>query len=406
MSRLSNTLALLGEASDTALEEEALCLIEDEPPSQGLVQVLGTCASLRAHAGDPQGALPLIARIEQATGQIGLPESAVAPGLVGMALTMLGDETALQSFSRAVELAHDQGRGQFGVCHRRELRGKPHPFPRPEAGSRPASSHVELARTRRDRFAEGYCLELAFMCQVWMGEWPAALAEASELDARLQAQEDTWDLQLLRATHALLLALMGRPVEAEPLASWAEQTSRSLSSLPFLRVVSLVSLAKVRAALGRADDARDLLRECAAIRPGAKGQCDYIQRLPHAVRTALVLSVRPRAQTGRGRASRLPLRDVRAHRSRRLAGLRGAGLRSGCSLSGSVAASGWDDLGVPFEAAQCRLSLARALAGLGHVEAKGEAELARRSFTDLGARPAVCEAQDFISQLSQGVRTP
>lgn len=62
----------------------------------------------------------------------------------------------------------------------------------------------------------------------------------------------------------------------------------------------------------------------------------------------------------------------------------------------------WDAVGCPFEVAQSRLTLARALAGLGdHQSCRGELEAARSAFAALGAGPSVTEAESLRRSLLQ-----
>ena len=208
-------------------------------------------------------------------------------------------------------------------------------------------------------------------------------------------------LNLLRATWALTLTLLGSPHEAQPLAVWAEESSRvTRSLLPGARAACLVSLAVVEHALGRHDETRRLLLECGSILRGARGHPDYITRLPHALRLALGLD---EDEVARELAAGVPRGSAFA--TAVLLALDGLlAMREGdqrlASQMLAESAVDWGRLGVPYEAAHAHLGEAHALASAGETRRAAKATAhARRMFERLGAIPDVAATDVLLRSL-------
>ncbi len=401
MVKLSYTLDLLGEERDDHMEEHALSLLEDEPPSPELLYVLNSCASKAVHDCHPERAIQLCDRIADVNEQLRLPESTLALEIRAMARTLLGKQQAVGDFERALDLADSRSLGHEACATGANFAESLVIFAGPAAALERLEKTTELARRRHDSFAESYCRVLAFTSLVWRGEWQTALADVRDLDATLARQSDLWDLNLLRATWALTLTLLGSPHEAQPLAVWAEESSRvTRSLLPGARAACLVSLAVVEHALGRHDETRRLLLECGSILRGARGHPDYITRLPHALRLALGLD---EDEVARELAAGVPRGSAFA--TAVLLALDGLlAMREGdqrlASQMLAESAVDWGRLGVPYEAAHAHLGEAHALASAGETRRAAKATAhARRMFERLGAIPDVAATDVLLRSL-------
>ena len=403
MVRLSYTRQLLGEDSDDHMEEHALSLLEGEPSSPDVLEVVYYCASTAVHDCHPELAIELCDRAAYVNEQLRLPESPKVLEIRAMAWTLLGKQRAVEDFERALELADGLSLGHEDCATGANFAESLVIFSGPAAALKQLDRPSELAWRRHDSFAEGYCRLLKLTNLVWLGEWRTALAEMRQLDATLAEQSDLWDLHLLRATSALLLCLTGSPTEAQPLALWAEESSRmAKSSLPGTRAACLVSLAAVEHRLGHHCEARRLLRECGDIQHGARGHPDYITRLPHALRLALTLD---EPEIARGLATGVPDGSAFAaaalHALDGLLATRQGEPRQAAQILAKAAAD-WSELGVPYEAAHALLGAAQALGSEGRARlATTTAEQARGDFERLGALPDVDAADVLLRVLSR-----
>ena len=276
---------LLGEVAEGGTAEDALAMLKGESPSIELVDVMVQCASEAANRCRAQRVLELSEQIDQANELLGLPQSTRALEFRGLAHALLGEKRSLDDYAQAFDLAKGRRLGKEACSLGANWAESLLLFSGPAAALERLQTTYDTACHRGDEFAQAYCRELIFTSLLWLGKWQEAVREARDLDDLLAAQADQWDLQLLRGTHALLLVLLGRPNEARPLAEWAEESSRT-SPLPATRASCLISRATVCEALGEQARAHDLLVECDRLPHDTRGNPDFVQRLPHAIRLA------------------------------------------------------------------------------------------------------------------------
>jgi DNA-binding NarL/FixJ family response regulator len=242
-----------------------------------------------------------------------------------------------------------------------------------------------------------------------------------------------WISAVCRMHYGGILTAAGRWSEAE------EQLSSSLrlhdSGMRAMRSGSAVRLADLRVRQGRLQEASALLRDNEfdgqAVLPlarlhlfrGEPDVADAVLRraLGTGVETvldapALALLAEVRAATGRMEEAqalharlRLLAEESRLAHVQALSAQVAGVLRRATDQDGAVpcfeeALRGFTRAGLPWEAARCRLALARVLAGTGGAVAAAEARAALDVFRGLGARVDADEAATVLRDL--GVRPP
>jgi DNA-binding NarL/FixJ family response regulator len=196
------------------------------------------------------------------------------------------------------------------------------------------------------------------------------------------------------ATLALLRLRQGRLPEAEALVAGREEHAAVLLALAELRLAE--GRPEVAAALlerGLASSAGDMLASSRLLAPLVSAHlalgdraaaCDAAARLARLADDCGRLLVQARAQLA---AAQLALADRDAVRAQAAARL---------------ALDAFARLGMPYEAAEARLELARALAARGHPLAIEDARAALAAFRELGATRAVDAAAALLRELGAG----
>jgi len=387
---------LLADGQETAIETEQAG--EWETPSAEMVDVLSARASKALYAGQSAAGLALLGRVITLCADLDFPEPMDALSTRGAVRCDMGDVGGLEDHRRALKLAQDRGAAHFCCSFYANLGEYTNPYKGPRAALEFHEAGLQLARSRRDEMAECYCRALRFLDLVLAGEWDSCVEEAGELDTYLEAREDNWDLQLVRATTGLLYVWRGDPHAADAKTAWAEERSR-LSHIASTRFACLASRAVVAEALGGETEARELLAACGKLQY-AVHMTDSALRMPAVVRLCLLLDLDAQA-----RALGAELPPSRPYDMGTLASL-DAGLaeKRGEPASAAqlyeAAERQWTNLGIAYERAQAALGRARCLAAVGQRESAAEsATAARDTFTTLGAKPALSEAESLLSTL-------
>ena len=386
------------------LKRAAVDLLADDEPSAEQADVFAVYAGLLLiEEGDYQSALAAATRAIEISEQLALPEPAMAMSRLGAARRELGDLGGLEDYERALAAARAQGLGaeraviEFNYGFQVFM----------TKGARAALNVYKegLEFTRRHGI-ETY--ELAYrgglvwgLCNV--GDWDRALAEAGDLVATLEAAEDIFDLLMVRAQRALILAWRGEPLEAAPLVAWLAEKGREIE-IRWLGACALLAASAVRLRLGEPEAALALLNECVP-RMDAMGSEDE-EVFPEALRIALACGDAQLAghlmETVESLAAResFPLhRYVLATVRALLAESRGE--HEAASAGFAAAAAGWHEFGMPYEEAQARLGQGRCLVALGkRTEAVSALAAAREIFNRLGAKPALAETDGLMNRVT------
>jgi class 3 adenylate cyclase/tetratricopeptide (TPR) repeat protein len=367
-------------------------------PTVDLVEVLYVRASRALYAGQSLDGLRLLDRMISVSEQLALPEPMEAFSTRGSARRDLGDAGGIEDHRRALEMAKARGVGHSCCAFYANLGEYMCPYEGPAAALAVHEAGLELARTRHDEMAECFCRAVRFLDLVLAGMWDEAAAEAPRLDEYLEAREDIWDLQLVRATAGLLHVWRGDAGAADDMTAWAEERSRS-SPIASTRFTCLATRAVTLAALGRETDARSALAACADLQH-AVHMNDSALRMPEVLRLCSALGQPERAQT---LASALT--PSRPYDGGSLALLDGVvqyheGHHREAAVAFASAEDRWARLGVPYEQGLALLWLGRSLASLADRDAAAPLEKAVEILTALGARPAVEQAVAELASLS------
>ena len=388
---------LLADGRDVAVEVPDIP--DQDVPSVDLVEVLYGRASRALYSGQSLHGLRLLDRMIAVCDELALPEPMEAFSARGSLRRDLGDAKGIEDHRRALETAEARGVGHSCCAFSANLGEYMSPYEGPAAALAVHDAGLELARTRHDEMAECFCRAVRFLDLVLAGRWDEAAAEAPRLDQHLQAREDIWDLQLVRATAGLLHVWRGDAHAADEMTAWAEERSRS-SPIASTRFTCLATRAVTLAALGRETAARSSLAACAYLKH-AVHMNDSAIRMPEVVRLCFALGQPERARTLAG--ALMPSRPYDAGSLALLnAMLRTrAGHHREAAAAFASAEGQWTRLGVPYEQGLALLAWGRSLAALEDREA-ATALLGRavETLTALGARPAVEQATAELASIS------
>jgi class 3 adenylate cyclase/tetratricopeptide (TPR) repeat protein len=360
------------------------------------IPVLEEQAARAVHVGDNALAIELAERVIATGHRLGLPESQAALEYLGMARCTLGRADGLIDLRRAAEIARSRGTGHALCASLSNLGEFVGLFDGPAAALEFHRESLELARPHHDELAACFSRELVLVDLVWSGRWDEAQGEASAIDALLAERNDVWDLQMVRATLALLNVWRGDVDTAAEQAAWAERRSRE-TPLPAVRAACLISLASVAAARGERAAALRLLDLCRPL-TSAAGLPDFALRMPEAIRLATTLGDPGLAADLAGAlpADR-PYDGATAAMHHALLAESRADHASAVATFAD-AADRWNRLGVPYERAQALLGQARTLVRAGATrDARSVLKQSRDIFTALGARLALIETETLLS---------
>jgi tetratricopeptide (TPR) repeat protein len=385
------------------LSSEVTELAETGEASSELIAVLESCGSRLSHAGRITFSMRLADRAVAICAQLGLPEPLRALDLRGCDRCILGDAGGLDDLRHAVDLTRQRQAGHLICTIATNLGEYLTLFEGPGSALRVHRETLETARQRGDGLAVCFCRSMLFVDQVWVGRWDAALAEVDELERLLEDRSELWDLQIVRATHAQLLAWRGDSAAAAEKAAWAEERSRETPMVD-TRVTCLISSATAEAGLGNDEAALRFLEACTSLLNDAEGvDAGCARRLPGAIRLAIGLGRPDVAQRlAKGLPAARPF-DAATQIALDALLLETRGDRAAAVPQFTAAADRWRDLGVPYEQAQAQLGQGRCLAAVGEsAAARAALELARDGFAGLGAQPALREAETLLAALADG----
>jgi class 3 adenylate cyclase/tetratricopeptide (TPR) repeat protein len=383
--------------------EVLLATLADQEPSAELLRLLNATVTLRLLTpGDHEEAIRMSDRSLSVCRELGLPESPSALENRGVARCGSGDRGGLRDMRRAVEESRTQGLGHEVGEYYCNLADMTLLYEGPAAATAIREEGLVFAARRGDQAATSYLRTNRLFDLFQSGSWTVAATEAHELSALLEAQGDLYDLQSARSVHALILAGRGDPATAEALVVRAEKATRQVQRDP-VRTAVLTSLATVRAAQGRAQEARALVEECAALAQLLSMPWWWAYHIPLAARCAaaagdLALVSRLTAQLVRGR----DYDDVAAVTLEALVA-EGEGDTARGVERFDAAARQWDALDIPPERAHALSGGARCLVAQGRTnDAAALAAAAWAIFNELGAAPAAAACDALVTSPSRG----
>ena len=337
--------------------QAALDLLADRGPSPELAFVLTLKAGHGLVTGGrtPQETIEAVNRIMGLTAELGLPESARALRMRGVARMQLGDHDGIEDLTRGMAAAKAQGLlferavTQWDyVANLMDLVGAD------DALEACVHALDEARRTGAQLWTLAFRAGL-IQRQYFTGDWDEALGEADGLQTTLLQAGDSLDLMVMQGPRAVMLAAKGHAEEAIETVEWLLGQGRA-AEMPWLAAYALVAAAAVRNELGQPEAVRELLGELAThdiidytefVRPSRAWPCRWESRTRtpnHSGQHAVVAPARARAGHVPGPSRRGPDRTRdgggRLRRRRRpLARLRRA-LRGSPSLTGPGALPG------------------------------------------------------------------
>ena len=397
MSELSMiTWSVDGDRRSEDLSAAALQLLEDDEPSPELVLVLEACAAVSARHFDRPGVIAIADRAVGLAADMGLDPPVRAMHYRALARCDLGDQTALSDFEQVLKTGKELGISEVGgmslnlVQDVLAYRG-------PGAAMDVIEEWQGFAARRGDVYSVLGHQCLLTWCLFHAGEWAQAAALAEEIDGELERRGMWLDLEDQRSLWSRVLDLQGDTERAAPLAQWAEARCREGSGS---RLDCLVALAGVRLSQGDPKTARTLLEELVAITPR-----------PQPVPFALLRpsSARIAAAAGDSKLVSALIDGLVPQR-----GFDACTLRSGEALVRELtgdpaqavhgyaeAASSWERLAVPYEAACALLGQGRCLVALDKApDAASVLERARGIFASLGARPDLDQTETLLGEIT------
>ncbi len=380
--------------------QTAEALLDEDEASMELLGAFSVLLTLANHASMHDLELALMERSLALHARLGVPESVSDIVDRGYVRCARGDPAGLADLERALEIAEDRVAGHELCALYCNVGEALSPFKGPCAALALHRRALALAQQCDDPLAT--CFSRTLMCfdLASAGEWESVIADAEALEGALEGLDDIYDLQPVRAKHAVVRALRGDAAAAEGGAAWAEKSSRSLAQAS-VRAQCLIALAIVRANLGQGEEAVRLLEDCAAMPPSAHLDCEQ-QQVPEALRTAFALA---RSDLATRLAEGLPAsRPYDSGTLMVLAALldeQRGGFRPAASRFADAAAI-WAELGIRYELGQARLGQGRCLLALGAAPEAVVAPLAeaREIFARLGARPAQAKTDSVLEQLN------
>ncbi len=399
MSALAAAYSFMGKPGFD-LWAKAVQLLEEDGPSKELVILLSSfagAASMR-EGGTPEEVIEIAQRALDLNDALGLSLSAAPLGWRGAARLDAGDLGGLEDYHRALEEAKKQG------------------LPEETALILFNSSTAEFALNGAARALELQLegLELskhhgidyfvlasrALLVETYanLGEWQRAMQHAAEVIPDLEHAHDVIDLVLVRSHLLLLLTRTGRVGEAGPWMDWLEESGCGTETM-FLKIYAMLALVEARWAMGQEDQAVAILSKWSTL-PAVPSEPATAMFVPGAIRTSLTChQVDSAERLVVTMEPNLPLREyVRSGGDACLTLARGD--HHAALASFEHAAMGWRELGVPYEEAQALLGQGRCLLALDRAsEAEVRLTSARAIFARLGAKPALAEADDWLSRV-------
>jgi len=415
--RRADVLYALGDPGVTLQLEGALSLLEGEEPCPETVTVLGKLGRSLWLAGDPQAGLGKLEESLDLARRLELPEPVLFLGYRGGIRCIMGDLGGLDDYEHAVELASARGRmdeaSLLTFNHADALlshRG-------PAAAARALTDGLEAARSRRLESIEALPWRAGVSVGLhgeWdaetvrrlsvnlieslgmLGEWDEALALAADLTPELERSEAASDLVVVRSQEAILRVCRGEPELAAPFLGWLEQRGWE-SEIPWICAYALLAAAPVRYSLGQPEAALSLLDGWER-RPRPGSGPNYVAYLPLAVRTAARAGDDDLARRlAAGVETTLPMQRNVSAALDALLSERGDGPERAAALF-AAAAAGWRGFSMPYEEGSALLGRGRCLCAAGRRREAGEAlSAARKIFERLGARPALTETRELLT---------
>jgi class 3 adenylate cyclase/tetratricopeptide (TPR) repeat protein len=391
MTRRSTAQHVLGIPGHTALDAEAVRLLDGDGPSEDLVDALCELAAAKAVEDDFDAAFGAIDRAVAVAARIRAPMPDRGVILRAELRWTLGDPGALDDLRRAADVP-----GPPGAYSRRNLAVYLGDIEGPQASMTALAAAEAEARACGDSFRAALARFDSIDWFIHGGRWVDAASLIEGVRGDFTEQRYEMGLLMLDCLAAELRVLQGRAGEAVGLAQRALERAQSAGHLLY---VVLALLAGAAAADANLDYARalDLLAELDA-RVIHRSDPGFAWRLPAMVRICVAHGAPELgARLVDGVRTEIPVnRHAVASCTGALAEARGDHGRAREAYAS--AADGWSTFGVPPEQAHALAGLGRCLLALGETE-EGIARLreSRAIWERLGAPPRIAEIDVLLA---------
>lgn len=397
LTHLSWVLGMRGDERVRPLLDEALTLVGTEAS----VERLAVLVQLTVHKELASECEQAILHAEQAlllAAELRLPTPFAARHYRALALCDLGRPAGLADLQHLLTEARQKASGSrelpplyFNLAEQLLA------FEGPDRAYAVCEEGLHFALEHRNALAAAYLESSALNYRMWLGQWPAVLADYPRVATLCEEQGETWDLKELQALAALLSALTGRFDDAKGLAVRAEKSLLATFSEGTYGSTKLPYVAAAWLALGQPAAALRVLQRFEAL-------CERQARLtgpgaPFTLRTAVLAGDEDMAKR---MAKRMPAeRDFERCSLASYSSLKAerAGDLDGAAELYWTAAGLWRKLGVPYEEALALLGQGRCLASMDRrPDAVPTLTAARETFSRLDARPVLAEAEKLIAE--------
>jgi class 3 adenylate cyclase len=394
LTALASVLRLMGDPRQEEAIDEALALLEAEPPGPELVAACAGLAAMRVSGAAYPEAIAAAARALTLAVELGQPEPARALGYRGTARCYLGERQGLEDMRRALVLAIEQGEGRTAAVQHNNLALALWLHEGPQAALAACREGIEFCERRG--IAE-FALAIAALRTTFLGtcaQTEQALAEAAPLAERLQSAGNIFFVEP-RSHQLRLLVVRGAHEQAPPSEDLV--ASARESGEPQIIAMAFAAAARLLHARGQAKQAQALLAELEQW-PGTRADPYYASLLPELVRFALALNDPALAvRLADGVEPRTPFAE-HALCAARAQLAEAAGEQAEAAALYAESGERWGQFGNVPERAYAVLGQGRCLAALGKPEAEAPLREARELFASMGYKPALAETEALLDK--------
>ena len=401
-SELAGARERQGDTRHLELVDEAVALLEGQPPSAEMATVLDSAARYFYGSGRASAveALSLSSRAVEAARAVQSPDLCSILAMRGLLRGDLSDvEASDTDMTEALELAHDHGLG-LGAFILEDRLYQLSVTKGPAQAYEVACQANELFRSYGDLENQYFCRSQGVELLMEMGSWDRCLREADELGSLLEQRGHSHaPLISTRGVQLLVFALRGEREKAAPYLDWLEHSEARRDLYAFSLVLIPAATAHILA--GEFDEGRTLLREWDERCDEAPGDMSYLWLQPQVARSAVLLDETDVfARVHRRDELASPLRR-HAQLTVHAIALEARGEFEAAAAGFVDAAARWHGFGVPYEEGHALLGQGRCLVALGRApEAAASLAAAREIFARLGARPALAEVNELLAAVS------
>jgi len=386
LTRLGNVSHRLGDPRCEEMMDEAVEVLEGQPPGAELVSAYTYWAGRGLFTEDTPRVLDGVEKALALAAKLNLPEPAFAVHIRGCALE---GEEGLEDLRHALQLGLEQGLGRETAVIYGNLALAVYVAEGPQAALNAFADANAFCERRGivDVALQNFSALPELLSE--LGRTEEALSEADRIAEPLEASGDMAWIDL-RALRLQLLVEIGSPEKAGDLEALMDAARET--GLPIFVGVALAAAAQVQLARGRPEHARAILRELDEL-----GYV-YVLQLRSLVSMAIALEEPELAERFLGRVdpgagfAQHALTPARAQLAE------AAGDPATAARLYEEAAKSWEEFGHVPERAYALLGQGRCLQALGESEAEQPLRVARELFALMGYRPALAQTDALLDQ--------